>query len=275
MQQPVGPVRELLGYRELLWMLAWRDVRVRYKHTLLGAAWAVAPPVLTMLVFVFAFGHVMGLSNDTLTGGTSLPYPLFALAGLAPWTFFTAGLTGALQSLVGNRNLLTKIYFPREVFPLASVGSASADFLVALGVMAAIVAGFHWFTPWTYQFSPALLLLPVIILTQAALMIGIGFFLSMGNLFYRDVGFVFRGLIPLLMFVTNVVYPLQSSHPVIDRLIHLNPMVAILTAYRAALSPEIAFPIAGFLTSAVIALVTLLLGWMLFHRSAYTFAERV
>ncbi|MEE8171196.1 MAG: ABC transporter permease [Phycisphaerae bacterium] len=268
-----GPITELFAYRELLWMLAWRDIRVRYKHTVLGAAWAVAPPLLTMLIFVLVFRYALKVGN--LTGDTGLPYPLFALIGLVPWTFFTSGLTGSVQSLVANRPLLTKIAFPREVFPLSAVLSAAVDFLVALGVLAAVVAYFHFATAWSVAFDARLLLLPVVILVQVVLMAGLAFLLSMGHLFYRDVGHVVRALLPLMMFVTNVVYPLKTANPTFNLLIHLNPMVPILDAYRAALAPASPFPTTGLAYAGAVAAFLLVGGWTLFHRSEYEFAERV
>lgn len=265
--------KELAQYRELFWMLAWRDIRVRYKHTLLGALWAVAPPVLTMLVFVFVFRHAMGLSD--LTGGVDIPYPLFALCGLVPWTFFSAGLQGAVGSLVANRSLVTKIYFPREVFPIASVLSAAADFLVAWLVFAALMLWYAAQGNWNFQPTTALLALPLVVAVQLTLMIALAFFLSMGNLFYRDVGFVFRGVLPLMMFVTNVVYPLSSADPRINLLIRLNPLVPIIDGYRAALLGIGPLPLGPLTGAAAISVLLLAAGWTLFHRSEYTFAERI
>lgn len=268
-----SPLRELADYRELLWMLAWRDVRVRYKHTLMGAAWAVAPPLATMLVFVFVFRHAMGLTQ--LSGGSDLPYPLFAMSGLVPWTFLTSGLTGALVSLVSNRTLVTKIYFPREVFPLAALGSAAADFLVAMAVLGGLIAYYNVATPWTFHASWSLLWLPGVIAVQVMLMAGVGFFLAMANLYYRDVGFIVRTALPLLMFVTNVVYPLQSANRTVEWVIRLNPMVPILDAYRAAIFGDAAFPAASFGYAVAVALLLLVTGWATFHRSEHAFAEVV
>jgi len=269
----ITPIREVAAYRELLGMLAWRDIRVRYRQSLLGAAWAVAPAALTMLVFVFVFRHTMGLED--LTGGSDLPYPLFAMAGLVPWTFLSNGLNGAVGALLANRSLVTKVCFPREVFPLASILAAGADFLVAGALVVALAAGYAFFTPWEFRIGTGFWLLPLVVAVQLTLMIGAGLLLAMGNLYYRDVGFIFRALLPLMMFVTNVVYPLRSPDPAIDRLIRLNPMVPILDGYRAALSPDVAFPYVSFGIAAALSLMLCAAGWALFHAREYEFAERI
>lgn len=264
-------LRELIEYRELLWMLAWRDIRARYRHTMLGAAWAVTPAVATMLIFVFVFQHAMGLKD--VTGSSGVPYPLFALAGLVPWTFFTSGVTGAMGSLVSNRTLVTKIYFPREVFPLSAIGTAAADFLVSMVVLGLVIGGYALWTPWTWQAGAGIWWLPVVVAVQVMLMAGLGYLLSLGNLYFRDVGFVIRAMLPLMMFVTNVLYPLRSSNPSVAWVIRLNPMVGLLDGYRAALFGEVPFPIGPMLYAAALAATLLVAGWTLFHRSEHTFAE--
>lgn len=269
----IQPIREVLRYRELLWMLAWRDMRVRYRQSLLGAAWAVAPAVLTMLVFLFVFQHSLGLKD--LCGGSRLPYPLFALAGLAPWMFLSNGLNGAVNSLVANRSLVTKVQFPREVFPLAALLAAGADFAVSALLLGLLVCGFSLATPWDFEFGRGVLWLLPALATQLLLMTGLSLLLAMGNLYYRDVGFVLRSLLPLLMFVTNVVYPLHSPNPTIELLIQLNPMVPVLDAYRAALSPDLTVQPAALAIAATVSTALCAGGWAAFHACEYEFAERV
>jgi len=254
-------------------MLAWRDIRVRYKHTLLGAAWAVAPPLLTMAIFLLVLPHGMGVAD--LTGGVDMPYPLFALSGLAPWAFFVAGLTSAISSLVSNRALITKIYLPREVFPLAGILSASADFAVAAALVFGLASYYRLTGGWEFAPGAALLYWPLAFATQVVWTVGLGLWLAMANLFYRDVGFVMRAILPLMMFVTNVVYPLRGGHPIMNLVIALNPMVPILSAYRFALMPHGASPLGPLAWSGLAGSGVLILGWLSFQRNAWLFAERV
>lgn len=270
----VRRLRELAACRELLWTLAWRDIRVRYKHSLLGAAWAVLPPALMMLVFTFVFAQVVQVEQERLTGSASLPYALFAFSGLVPWMFFANGLSGAVHSLVANRPLVTKVYFPREVFPLAAIVSAFVDFLVAGAVLVGLVIamhaapnGWHWSPSW------ALLHLPVVVLVQVAFMTGLGLMLSMANLFYRDVGFVFRAVIQLWMFVTCVVYQLDSATGWKRAVIAMNPMTPIIQGYRDCLLAGRWPYSAAFLNAAVVALIVLLAGAWWFRRREFEFGE--
>jgi lipopolysaccharide transport system permease protein len=272
----VKRISTLYQYRELLWMLAWRDIRVRYKHSVLGAAWAVLPPMATMLIFTFVFGAVINMDKQKLTGSSSLPYPIFAFSGLVPWMFFANGLTAAVNSLVTNRQLVTKIYFPREVFPLASVAGAFVDFLIASVVLVGLAVVFH-FLPngWTYQFHWMVLVTPVVVAVQIALMVGMALLLSMANLFYRDVGFVFRSVIQLWMFVTCVVYQLEATSGWKSVVIQLNPMTPIIRAYRDCLilgrSP---FDVA-FCGAAAVSIMFLIVGWWWFRRREDDFAENI
>jgi ABC-type polysaccharide/polyol phosphate export permease len=226
-------LRMLWHYRELMWMLAWRDIRVRYTHSVLGAAWAVVPPLMMMITFAFIFGTVMELDPSQLTGHKTLPYGLFALCGLVPWTFFANGLTAAVSSLVSNRQLVTKIYFPREVFPLAAIGSSLVDFLVSGVLLACLIVWYHFTADgWTFRFSWMLAWTPIVVLVQLVLMIGLGLLLSMANLFYRDVALLFRAVIQLWMFVTCVLYRLEATDGWKRVVIQLNPMTPIIRAYR-------------------------------------------
>lgn len=266
----------LYRYRELMWMLAWRDIRVRYKHSLLGIAWAVIPPVAMMLIFTFVFGQIVRVDNTKLTGHAVLPYQLFALSGLVPWTFFANGLTGAIGSLVANRPLVTKIYFPREVFPLSAIISAFVDFAIASVVLLFLTVVLH-FVPngWHFQVSWNILLLPVVVGVQVAFMLGLGLLLSMANLFYRDVGFLFRSIIQLWMFVTCVVYQLDATAGWKRVVIQLNPMTPIIRAYRDCLILGRPPFDAAFAGAVAIAAVVLFVGWSWFRRREFEFAENI
>lgn len=272
----VQRLRTLHRYRELMWMLAWRDIRVRYKHSALGVAWAVVPPAAMMLVFAFVFGQVVQIDRQKLTGGVAVPYSLFAFSGLVPWMFFANGLTGAIGSLVANRPLVTKIYFPREVFPLSAILSASVDFAVAMVVLVALAVGLH-FLPngWTYEPGWAILCLPVVILAQVMFMAGLGLVLSMANLFYRDVGFLFRSIIQLWMFVTCVVYQLEATSGWKRVIIQLNPMTPIIRGYRSCLIQNTSPFDPAFVNAAVVSLLVLLVGWSMFRRREFEFAENI
>ncbi|MFQ5429273.1 MAG: ABC transporter permease [Phycisphaerae bacterium] len=266
----------LYRYRELMWMLAWRDIRVRYKHSLLGIAWAVVPPVAMMLIFTFVFGQIVRVDNTKLTGHAVLPYQLFALSGLVPWTFFANGLTGAIGSLVANRPLVTKIYFPREVFPLSAIISAFVDFAIASVVLLFLTVVLH-FVPngWHFQVSWNILFLPVVVGVQVAFMLGLGLLLSMANLFYSDVGFLFRSIIQLWMFVTCVVYQLDATAGWKRVVIQLNPMTPIIRAYRDCLILGRPPFDAAFAGAVAIAAVVLFVGWSWFRRREFEFAENI
>ncbi len=268
-----SPIHEIVAYRELLWMLVWRDIRVRYKHSLLGAAWAIIPPLATTLVFVAVFCHALKVPARALTGYEQVPYPLFALAGVVPWTYFAAALSGAVGCLVVNRPLLTKIRFPREVFPFAAVGSAMVDFCVAAIAFAGVAGWYAWRGEWVIQPSWALAFLPLIVLVQTTLLAGLALLLAMGNAFYRDIGFILRSMLPLLMFVTNVVYDFSGLGPRWRVIANLNPLTPIIAAYRQCLLAG-RFPDAlTFSYAAGVALLTLVVGWAWYHRAEHAFAE--
>lgn len=269
-------LRTLWSYRELVWMLAWRDIRVRYKHTFLGAAWAVLPPLAMMLIFNFVFGSVADMDRGKLTGHPHLPYALFAFSGLVPWMLLANGLTAATSALVANRQLVTKIYFPREVFPIASMLSALVDFLIASGVLVLMAVYFHFRSDgWSYSFHASALMLPVVIIVQLIFMTGVALILSMLNLFYRDVSFLFRFGVQLWMFLTCVVYNLEAPSGWKRAIIELNPMTPIIRAYRDCLLYG-KWPFsAAFLNAAAWSLILLLVGWWWFRRREFEFAERI
>jgi lipopolysaccharide transport system permease protein len=216
-------LRELWAYRELLYFLTWRDVKVRYKQTALGAAWAILQPLFMMLIFTIFFGRLAGIA----TGGT--PYALFALAGLVPWTFFANSVTASSNSLVGSANLITKVYFPRLLVPAAAMFAGLVDFLLAFILLAALMIYYH-VVP-----NLQLLFLPVLVLLTALFGLGVGIWMSALNVKYRDVRFALPFLIQLWLFVSSVILP-SSSIPAKWRwLLWLNPMSGIIEGYRSAL----------------------------------------
>ena len=261
---------DLFRYRQLLWSLTWRDLRVRYKQTLLGMGWAVLLPLAMMLIFTFVFTRAVNVVGSMKL---SMPYPLFAYLGLVPWAFFSTSLTGCVSSLVSNRNLVTKVNFPREVFPLSAIGSAFADFAVAGSVFVGLIAYFHVTTEWDFALYRSLWFLPVVLFVQLVFTAGLGLLLAMGNLFYRDVRQVSGVAIQLWMFVTCVLYPLPQDGSWFARCVWLNPMTPIIAAYRACIV-EGRVPLDGyFVYAAVIACASLMLGWTCFRRWTHRFAE--
>jgi ABC-type polysaccharide/polyol phosphate export permease len=261
---------DVTRFQQLLWSLTWRDVRIRYKQSMLGIGWAILLPVSMMLVFTFVFTRALDAKSLL---PTTMPYALYAYLGLVPWTFFSASLSGCVNSLVANRNLVTKVYFPREVFPLSSIGAAFVDFLIALGVLVGLVAYFHSRGEWTFVAQRSLLFLPVVVCVQVMLTIGLGMMLAMANLFYRDVRQVFGVGIQLLMFVSAVVVPVPVDGSVLARVISLNPLVPIISAYRDCVVGGHLPDGAPFVYSTVLAFVLMVGGWACFRRASYRFAE--
>lgn len=214
---------ELWRYREVLYFLVWRDVKVRYKQTVLGAAWAVLQPFLTMVVFSLFFGRLAGIPSE------GLPYPVFSYAGLLPWTFFSQGITQAGNSLTNSAHLITKVYFPRAIIPLAAVLAGVVDFGVAFTVLMAIML-YYGMVP-----TVAALWLPAFLLLSLATTLGVGLWLAALNAQYRDVRHIIPFLIQLWMFATPVIYPSTLLHGVWRILLGLNPMTSVVEGFRWAL----------------------------------------
>lgn len=261
---------DLRRFRDLLLSLTWRDLRVRYKQSVLGIGWAVLLPFSMMLMFTFVFTRAIDAS---LVLGIDLPYALYAYSGLVPWTFFSVSLGGCVSSLVANRNLVTKVYFPREVFPLSCIAGSFVDFCLAMSVLAGLMFYFHASGAWSFKLAPALLFLPVVVAVQIAITIGLGMLLAMANLFYRDVRQVFGAGIQLALFVSAVVVPVPRDGSLLARLIAINPMVPIIGAYRDCILYGRWPDAIGFSYAVVVSLVLLYGGWFFFRRASYRFAE--
>jgi len=256
-------IGEIFQYRELLSRLVIKSLKVRYKQALLGMAWAGFTPLAMMFIFTFVFTKITKVSTE------GIPYPIFAYCGLLPWTFFAGSLTAATNSLVGNANLVTKVYFPREVFPLAVIFSKLVDFFIASIILVGLMLfyGFGW--------QPTILLVPLVFMVQIALMMGLAFLLSLGNLFFRDVKYVFDVLIILWMFVTSVIYPIKVGSPILQRILMLNPMTPIIDAYRALILEGRLPQVGPLFTAGIISIFILLVGAYLFHRNEHLFAENI
>ena len=255
---------------DLVANLTWRDLRVRYAQSLLGVAWAVVLPLAMMLVFTFVFTRAIDASALI---GVGMPYALYAYTGLVPWTFFAASLTASVNSLVANRNLVTKVYFPREAFPISCVAAAMVDFCVALAVLGGLMLYFHVRGDWTARLGPAVLFLPVVVAVQIAFTVGLGLLLAMSNLFYRDVRHLVGAGVQLAMFVSAVVVPVPTDGSWLAWLIGLNPMVHVIGAYRDCLLAGRLPDPAGFGYASVASAIVLTGGWLCFRRAAHRFAE--
>jgi lipopolysaccharide transport system permease protein len=213
-------VSQLVNYRELLLNLAARDLKIRYKQSLLGIAWAVLQPFALMVVFSVIFSLFVKVKTP------GIPYPVFSYVALVPWTYFANALTLGVSSLVGNANLVGKIYFPREVLPLASLVGCFADFLVAATIFAGMLLYYH------IGLTLQVLWLPGIIVLQMAFMFGVMLILSAANVFYRDIRLLLPFLLQLWMYVTPVIYPLSVIPPRFRWLFSLNPMTGVIDGYR-------------------------------------------
>jgi lipopolysaccharide transport system permease protein len=216
-------LKEWWVYRELLYFLIWRDVKIRYKQTLLGGAWAIIQPLLTMLIFTLIFSKVAKIDSN------GIPYPAFAYAALLPWTFFANAITSSGNSIVGSAHLITKVYFPRMIIPVASVCAGLVDLAVAFPMLVALM--FYYHTGVTLN----ILLLPLLVLLTTVLAIAVGTWLSAINVKYRDVKFAIPFIVQIWMYLSPVAYP-SSVVPAKWRVIYsLNPLVGIIDGYRSAL----------------------------------------
>ncbi len=221
-------VGELWRFHELIFFLAWRDVKVRYKQTLLGAAWAVLQPALMMVVFTIFFSRMARVTTD---GFSEAEYPLFVFAGLLPWTFFATAVSNAGNSVVGSERLVTKVYFPRLAIPLATVGAALVDFAVASGLMAVLMLWFGRAPGW------GLLLAPLFVGLMTLLAVGVGAILAALNVSYRDFRYVIPFLVQVWMYATPTVYSQPTGAELggwLHALMTLNPMTALVAGFRSA-----------------------------------------
>ena len=253
-------LKDIWAYRELLFFLTWRDVKVRYKQTALGAAWAILQPLFMMLIFTIFFGRLAGV------GSSGIAYPLFALAGLVPWTFFANSITASGNSLVGSANLITKVYFPRLIVPAAAMLAGLVDFLLAFVLLCLLMV--YYRTGITVQ----ILFLPVLVLLTALFALGVGTWMSALNVKYRDVRFALPFLIQLWLFVSSVILP-SSAIPAKWRwLLMFNPMSGIIEGYRAALF-GLPFDWTALGIAAVLTIVTLIYAIYSFGRVERSFAD--
>ncbi|NOT53173.1 MAG: ABC transporter permease [Deltaproteobacteria bacterium] len=253
--------RELWEYRELLYFFVWRDVKVRYKQTVIGAAWAIIQPVMTMVVFSIFFGGLAKIPSD------GLPYPIFFYSALLPWNYFAQALTSTTNSMVENQRLITKVYFPRLILPIAAVTTGLVDFAVAFSVLIGL---FLWYGIMP---SPAVLLLPLLLLLTVVTALGVGLWLAALNALYRDVRFVIPFCIQVWMFASPVVYPSSLVPSEWQWLYGLNPMAGVISGFRWALTGSGQPPNLLLAASAVAMVVILVVGLRYFQRAEETVVD--
>jgi lipopolysaccharide transport system permease protein len=266
--EPAGPwplpsLRELWAYRELLYVLARRDIKVRYKQTAIGAGWAILQPFLTMVVFSVIFGNLLAVPSD------GIPYPLFSYAALLPWTFFAGALTRAGGSLVYDANLISKVYFPRLLVPVSALIAPAVDVLVASVILGLMLLAYG-FTP-----GPSLLLVPVFLALAFLTALALGVWLSALNVKYRDIGYVIPFLTQVWLFVTPVAYPVSIVPDAWRGVYGLNPMAGVVEGIRWALFGQAPLPVTTILVSTSAVVVLLVTGLLYFQRMEAEFADVV
>lgn len=258
-------LKELIRSRELIFFMTWRDLKVRYKQTVLGVAWAIIQPVMTMVVFSIFFGGLARVPSD------GIPYPLFSLAGLLPWQLFENSLRNASRSLVTNRNMITKIYFPRVVLPLSSVLACIVDFFVAVPILIFMMIYYHY-SPNIY-----LLLIPFYILLTIITSLGVALWFSAMDVLYRDIGYIIPFICQLWMYLTPIAYGSgMISNPKLQFIYNLNPMVGVVNGFRSSLLGVYnTVPIQSIVFSSVISILILISGLIYFRRMEKQFADLI
>jgi lipopolysaccharide transport system permease protein len=264
----IGPKRglnaidpqELFRYRELLYILIWRDLKVRYKQTVLGAAWAIFQPFISMVVFSIFFGGLVKVPSD------GLPYPVFVYVGLVPWTFFSNGLSGASNSLIGQSHLISKIYFPRIIIPLSTFGARLVDFAISIVIL------FGMMLYYNIMPTAQIAVFPVMIILTLMTAMGVGTLLSALGVTYRDVGHIAPFLVQLWMYATPVIYPVSIVPEKWRWILALNPMAGIIEGYRACLLGR-PFNWMEIAISSVMAVTLLAIGVVYFKKVERRFAD--
>lgn len=252
--------RELWAYRELLWVLTARDIKVRYKQTVLGAAWAIVRPVLTMLIFSVVFGTLAKMPSD------GFPYPVFVYAALLPWTFFATAISTSGQSLVGSTNLVSKVYFPRLIIPLSSIGAGLIDLAISTGILLLMMLwyGVGW--------SVNLLAAPVLLMAVIFIALGVGTLLSALTVAYRDFTHLTPFIVQIWMYITPVIFPVSLVPERWQWLLYLNPMTGLIEGFRSAFLGK-AFDMQGLGISFAMAVVIFVIGVTYFEKVERRFAD--
>ncbi len=255
--------REVWRYRELLYFLVWRDLKVRYKQTAFGGGWAILQPFLTMVVFSIVFGRFIDVPSD------GVPYPVFSYTALLPWTLFAGGVARAGNSLIQDPNLLSKVYFPRVALPVAAVSSLLLDFCVAFVILLGLMV--------YYEIAPgaAVLAVPGFLLLAYVVTVGVGLWLSALNVKYRDINYVIPLLVQFWLFLTPIAYPVSLVPEQWQTVYSLNPMVGVVEGFRWALLGTSGLSLGVLLASSATALMLLTVGSLYFRRTEREFADVV
>lgn len=254
-------VKELVEYRDLFYFFIWRDVKVRYKQTILGVFWAILQPLITMVIFSLFFGRLANVPSD------GLPYPIFSYTALVPWTFFANGVTQASNSLVQNSNMIKKIYFPRLIMPTSAVLGGLLDFCLAFLVLLGMMVFYRIYPTINVIWLPLFLLLAIITT------IGVSLWLSAMNVLFRDVRYIVPFLIQVWLFLTPIAYPSSLIPEKLQPLYGLNPMAGVVEGFRWALLGTDTFPGPMLLVSFLVAIVFLVSGVFYFRRMEKSFAD--
>ena len=259
--------KDLWRYRELFYILSWRDIKVRYKQTVMGAAWGVIRPLLTMLIFSLVFGRVANLSKNSL-----YPYPLIVFAGLLPWNFFSTALSEASNSLIGNANLISKVYFPRMIVPASSIITSMVDFAISLGILVVMMVFYHFMPPAKIFF------LPVFILLTLFISFGTGLYMTALNVKYRDFRYIIPFVVQIGLYVTPVGYSSTRISQQFGENIRfwysLNPMVGVIDGFRWCILGE-AMYWPGFYLSLGMTVFFMIVGVRYFRRTEKSFADNI
>lgn len=256
-------LRDLWRYRELIYFLTWRDIKVRYKQTVLGAAWAIIQPLLNMVVLSIIFGRFANMPTD------GIPRPIFTYSALLPWGLFSKALSDAGRSMLSNRSMVTKVYFPRLIIPLASVLGGLVDFLIQFVILIGMMV-YYKFYP-----TPAIVTLPFFLLLSLTTALGVGLWLSALNVLYRDVGYIIPYLTQLWLLLTPVAYSVSVVPEQWRLLYSLNPMVGVVEGFRWALLGSAPPPWPLLMVSTLISFTLLISGMFFFRRMERTFADMV
>ncbi|MDB5239122.1 MAG: Transport permease protein [Candidatus Parcubacteria bacterium] len=257
----LSDLKELWNYRELLYFFSWRDLKVRYKQTAIGVLWSILQPLVTMLVFSFFFGRLANIPSD------GVPYPIFVYTGLLFWQFFSDALGETSNSLLANKSIITKIYFPRLILPISSVITKFVDFAISSLILVGLMI--------YYGYAPhlsGLLILPVLLALTFIAAIGLGLLLSAVNVKYRDVRYALPFFIQILLFVTPVIYPASIAGKY-SKILALNPMMGVIQSARAALLGTTPINWMLILTSFIAGMVLLVIGLMYFKKTERYFAD--
>lgn len=255
--------RDLWRFRELFYILSWRDLKVRYKQTVIGAAWSIIRPILTTIVFTFVFSRVAKLPTHG-----SAPYLLMVFVGMMPWQFFANALNESSNSLVGNANLITKVYFPRMIIPASSIITSLVDFIISMGLLAILFFIYHFVPSWK------IILLPLVTLMTLVIAFGSGLYLTALNVKYRDFRFIIPFIIQFGLYITPVGFNSSVIPEKYKWLYALNPLVGVIDGFRWCILDE-PFKADTFIISMIVSILMLLVGLTYFRKTERSFADNI